>query len=46
MKTYNMVTVEEITAIIIVFLGLLATQPILNWLLIKLYNLFIGRNHI
>jgi hypothetical protein len=43
---YNTALIEEITAIVVMFLGLLAARPIVNWLLIKLYNLFIGRGHI
>jgi hypothetical protein len=38
--------IEVVIAIVITFLGLLAVRPIMNWLLMKLYNLFIGRNHI
>jgi hypothetical protein len=46
MKTYNTALLEEITAIVVMLFGLLAARPIFNWLIIKLYNLFIGRNHI
>lgn len=43
MSTYHLT--DEIMAVLIIIAGLLAARPVLNWLLVKLYNMFIGTGH-
>jgi hypothetical protein len=44
----NSIKINEdvLSLLLLLMIGLFAARPALQWLLIKLYNLFIGKNHI
>jgi hypothetical protein len=37
---------DEMLAAILIVAGLMAARPVLSWLLMKFYELFIGTNHL